>query len=295
LCEQTKTWSLARYEHRATLFRCRGCGVAFANFADSPADNSTAPEQDHFQGLDLKKYLRSVGATRLSSYDHLLKRVAKFVPQGRWLDVGCSYGWLLKFLGERGYEGVGIEPSGPAAQAALDVGLHVRTGYYPEALAAEERFDAISFMDVLEHFAHPREVLARTAQHLSPGGVVVIQVPDQACLLYRLAEQLYRCSGGRVGFALRRLWLIDFDFPHQFYYTRATLAKLLDQAGYDVLDCCRQSIGSPLQAISRVGYAQSQTSAATTAVVGAAVGAINAVDWLTGYGGLLTFVARPRQ
>jgi len=232
-------------------------------------------------------------ATRLRSYEALLHRVKKHVPAGAWLDVGCSYGWLLKHVTEKGYRSEGIEPSVPAAKRASDEGLQVRTGLFPGALGKDDRFDVISFMDVLEHFENPADALEATRIHLAPGGVAVLQVPDQACWLFRLAEAMYRLSGGRISFALRRLWLDGFDFPHQFYFTRHSLALLLERSGFKILDWERTPIGHPAEALDRVAYAKNSSSRLSATAVGLAVGLINAVDAACGHGGLLTMIARP--
>lgn len=291
LCNEIAAWQLPKTALGPLIFRCRECGVAFASHSRKPA--STAAE-DHFGGIDEEKYFRSVMTTRLRSYSGLLERVKRHVPSGNWLDVGCSYGWLLQYVSAQGYQGEGIEPSAAAASWAVKQGTCVRTGLFPAALARGEQFDVISYMDVLEHFEDPREALEATREHLSPGGVVVIQVPDQACWLFRVAEEMYRLSGGRISFALRRLWLDGFDFPHQFYFTRHALSLVLQHSGFEVLDWQRTSIGHPAEALDRVAYAAGGGTRWRTAVVGMSVGLINLVDNVCGHGGLLTMIARPR-
>ncbi|MGI8982090.1 MAG: class I SAM-dependent methyltransferase [Pirellulaceae bacterium] len=290
LCGEVAAWQLPKTAQGPLIFRCRKCGVAFASHSRksaSPAD------VDHFGGIDEEKYFRSVMTTRLRSYSALLKRVNSQVAAGKWLDVGCSYGWLLQYVLAQGYQGEGIEPSAAAASRAVKQGICVRTGLFPAALARGEQFDVISFMDVLEHFEDPRDALEATREHLCPGGVVVIQVPDQACWLFRVAEGMYRLSGGRISFALRRLWLDGFDFPHQFYFTRHALSLVLQHSGFEVLDWQRTSIGHPAEALDRVTYAAGGGTRLRTAVVGMSVGLINAVDNACGHGGLLTMIARP--
>lgn len=292
LCGELAAWQLPEMLHGPLIFRCGKCGVAFASHPRQSA--SPDAHQDHFGGIDEGKYFRSVMTTRLRSYSALVSRVKRQVPSGTWLDVGCSYGWLLKYVNEQGYQGEGIEPSIAAAEKAAQQQLSVRTGLFPAALQKGERFDVISFMDVLEHFENAGEALEATREHLTPSGVVVIQVPDQACWLFRVAEAMYRLSGGRISFALRRLWLDGFDFPHQFYFTRQSLSFLLQEHGFEVLDWRRTSIGHPAEALDRVAYAEGGAHRLRTAVVGMSVGLINAVDTLCGHGGLLTMIARPR-
>jgi SAM-dependent methyltransferase len=236
--------------------------------------------------------LRSVGATRLRSYDKLLAEVQPFASSGTWIDVGCSYGWLLERVGAAGYQPLGLEPSPAAATEARTKGLNVIDGFFPADLPAATRPSVISFMDVLEHLPDPVEALRAAKQLLAPGGVVIVQVPDQACLLYRLAEVMCRATGGRSSFALRRLWLVGFDFPHLYYFTRRTLAVAMTAAGLQVVRTFRSPIGSPREALDRVAYASAGPIHLKDRCVALAVAGIQAMDGLTGYGGLLTMIGR---
>ena len=96
----------------ASFYRCLACGAATARH-HARSEMGTAP--DHFQHIDFEKYARSVKTTRERSYAELLRRVQCYVPHGDWLDVGCSYGWLLAYLTDHGFQAEGVEPSVLAA------------------------------------------------------------------------------------------------------------------------------------------------------------------------------------
>jgi len=193
-----------------------------------------------------------------------------------------------------GFDGYGVEPSPGAAQKARDAGLSVTTGTFPAVAGDGAPYSVVSFMDVLEHLPDPTLVLESTCRHLGLEGVVVIQVPDQRCLLYWLARALCRWSGGRLDFALRRLWLTDLDFPHRFYFSRRSLDRLCSRSGYEIIDWYRAAIGAPGQARDRVGYLKGKSNVALP-LVSAGVATIGALDNLWNHGGLLVVIARPRR
>ena len=286
LCRLDSMRPVAHLAADAALSRCRRCGLARGEHRQFAQES-----EDHFRGLDAARYLRSVGATRLRSYDKLLAEVQPIVSSGTWLDVGCSYGWLLERVATAGFEPVGLEPSSAAANEARTSGLRVIDGIFPADVPAEVRPSVISFMDVLEHLPDPVEALRAAKEQLSPGGVVVVQVPDQACLLYRLAETMCRATGGRSSFALRRLWLVGFDFPHLYYFTQQTLAAAMSAAGLQVQRTFRSPIGSPREALDRVAYASAGPIQWQDLCVALAVAGIQAIDGMSGYGGLLTMIA----
>lgn len=289
LCLADTMQPIALLGSEAAIARCSNCGLACGEHRLDSSETA-----DHFRGLDLNRYLRSVGATRKRSYDRLLAEVKPFASSGTWLDVGCSYGWLLERVQSAGFQAIGLEPSAAAATEARTNGLNVVEGYFPNDIPAEVNPAVISFMDVLEHLPDPIAALQAAKQKLAPNGIVVVQVPDQACLLYQLAEAMCRVTRGRSSFALRRLWLVGFDFPHRFYFTQRTLQTVMNAAGLQVLRTFRTPIGNPQDALDRVAYTQGHVSLKDRCVA-LAVAGINAVDALSGYGGLLTMIASAKS
>lgn len=291
LCEADTQRLVTRLADEAVISRCQRCGLARGEHRARSANS-----EDHFRGLDADRYLRSVGATRLRSYDRLLSEVQRFQNLGMWLDVGCSYGWLLERVQQAGFAALGLEPSTAAAAEARSRGVNVIEGLFPEAVPPGVQPTVISFMDVLEHMPDPVQALQAARKQLAPDGTVVVQVPDQACLLYQVAESMCRATGGKSSFALQRLWLVGFDFPHRYYFTRATLQATIEAAGLKVQRVYRTPIGSPREALDRVAYTESGKVTLGARCVALAVAGINAVDALTGYGGLLTIIAaRPEE
>ena len=274
-----------------SIVRCDECTAESARI-DSPVGPTSSGGVDHFRTIDQEKYERSVRSTRETSYDSLLAHVERFTGKGRrWLDVGCSFGWLLERLESRGFEAFGVEPSAGAASSARERGLKVSHGTYPEEVGEGAPYDVVSFMDVLEHLPDPEQALTDVRQALRPDGLVVVQVPDQSCMLYWLARALARWSRGRLDFALQRMWLVGLDFPHLVYFTRTSLTNLFTRCGFDIVDMYRAPISQPGQAHDRVTYLSG--GGPSSRLVSTTVGIVTALDALTGHGGLLVAIARP--
>lgn len=140
---------------------------------------------------------------------------------GRLLEVGCGTGTLLVEAGRAGWQSLGVEPELAPAQLARERGAPVVSGYFPGDLpAGAGPFEAVAILDVLEHFAEPRQLLSDIDAHLAPGGRLVIQVPNWNSLLIRIegAASSVVCPG------------------HWNYFTPETLRELLRTLGYrDVL------------------------------------------------------------
>jgi SAM-dependent methyltransferase len=103
----------------------------------------------------------------------------------RVLEVGAGLGSATKALcGESRDEWVCLEPD-PAmagqltrmrADGSLPSCCRVVAGDM-SALQGEDRFDAILYIDVLEHIADDRAELARAAARLRPGGRLIVLAP----------------------------------------------------------------------------------------------------------------------
>jgi 2-polyprenyl-3-methyl-5-hydroxy-6-metoxy-1,4-benzoquinol methylase len=143
------------------------------------------------------------------------------------LDVGCSAGYLGEYLRAQGHHVTGIDITPEAIEKAAEFLNEAYCMKVEDYFAShpERKFDVVIFGDVLEHVTNAEEVLRLTARALKPRGRVVASIPNVGHLAVRamLLE-------GRWEYA--DLGLLDRD--HVRFFTRETIQKLFDDAGYDV-------------------------------------------------------------
>lgn len=144
------------------------------------------------------------------------------------LDVGCAHGWFIEEC-QSGFEVIGIEPDLAVAEATRRRGLPVRTGFFPEGVAADERFDVISFNDVLEHIPDLASTLQACHRHLNEGGLLVVNAPSRKGVFYRLSRLLARM--GAPG-PFERMWQKDFPSPHVHYFDTASMTAIAARHGF---------------------------------------------------------------
>jgi 2-polyprenyl-3-methyl-5-hydroxy-6-metoxy-1,4-benzoquinol methylase len=134
----------------------------------------------------------------------------------RYLDVGCSTGFVVEAARDAGWRATGIDLNPSAIDFGRQRGLDLRAVPLEEAGFTASSFDAISLFDVLEHLHDPVRTLRRCIELLAPGGIVFLYVPN-----YDSASRLL--MGGEAHF----IW----PTHHLNYYTPATIADLVRREG----------------------------------------------------------------
>jgi SAM-dependent methyltransferase len=188
----------------------------------------------------------------------------------RLLEVGCAHGWFLQATQDR-FDVLGIEPDPHVANAGGRAGLPIRPGFFPEALAPDERFDAIVFNDVLEHIPDLAATLRACHQRLTPGGLLVVNAPDARGFLYRLSKWLVR-AGFPASFD--RLWQAGFPSPHVHYFSDAPLEAICRRAGFTPVARRRLRSVSASGLYSRLRYSRDSSRVGALLMTGVITAAI---------------------
>ena len=164
-----------------------------------------------------------------ASQDTVARRMnylANALPaEGRVLEIGCSSGFMLYSLIARGYECVGIEPSGVFAEYVRSRNVQCFDSF--EALTAKPRtaaFDAIMHFFVLEHVADPEAFLQSQLRLLKAGGVLVFEIPNAADALVTVYD---------IAAFERFYWSV----AHHWYFSEVSFDFLLGRVGvrYEIL------------------------------------------------------------
>ena len=158
-------------------------------------------------------------------------RIFRALPSGsRVLDVGCDTGRLGEALRKlKGCRVDGIEPDASAAEQArerLDRVL-VRNVEERGAFDGIGPYDAVLFLDVIEHLVDPWRVLRDASTILRPGGVVHVITPNIAHV-----SVVRRLLVGRFDYAE----FGTMDRTHLRWFTRTSLKACFEQAGLERVD-----------------------------------------------------------
>lgn len=189
--------------------------------------------------------------------------VARHKTTGRVLDVGCGTGEFLGYLKSRGYSAKGVEPGVVArVQAIANHTLEVFPSL--EQVSTTEQFNIITMWHVLEHMHDVRATLKKLHAHLSPGGLLVIAVPDRDSW----DAQHYDCA-----------WAA-FDVPrHLSHFRRADLRRILPEHGFKIMTTKPMWFDAPY--VSMLSEKHRGAGALTALLKGTVVGAASNLVALT--------------
>lgn len=131
---------------------------------------------------------------------HVLEQIAQRFgrPVGalqglRIADIGCGAGLLCEPLAARGAQVVGIDAAAKnIAAARLHAqagGLHIdyRTGEPATALHADESFDVLLLLEVVEHVDDVPAFVRSAVAHLAPGGLLLASTINRTVRSYLAA------------------------------------------------------------------------------------------------------------
>ena len=159
------------------------------------------------------------------------------------VDVGCGHGRFGERHRRPGRRVLGVEPDWPLALAArerLDVVLPTTASRGLGALRSES-VDRVIFADVLEHTLDPARVLRAAWRVLTPEGLAVCSLPNNAW-----APMTRALAAGRWDPTLAGTQARD----HFVAFTRASFETLAQGCGFEVVD--HRPVHAPLDFRTRL-------------------------------------------
>ena len=219
--------------------RCRKCGLVYVNPRSRENAVQKVYEKSSFMSWFKKKTynhrtmgnLKNIGE-RLTRGEKLMYEVNKYKQGGRILDIGCNRGFILANAAAWGWESFGIEIV-PWATKLVEREFPVKI--FNSRLREvkpqfEDRFfDAITMIDIIEHFHEPVKDMYEVHRILKDDGFLLINTPD-------IGSAYAKVRGND--------WMFNKPEEHLYLYDRKTLKTLLEKTGFEITEFC-QSKGAP--------------------------------------------------
>lgn len=231
------------------VLRCRRCGLRWLSPRPTEEGFTALYSYDvYFEGGAVESYAR-LAQRRRPYFRRRLERIERLAgpPPLHLVDIGAATGGFVAEAAARGHRAIGYEPSaGARSEAARRHGLALAGGRL-EDLAQRGPFDVAHLNHVVEHLPEPLAVLATVAGLLRPGGLLVVEVPQQFGNALDPVKRLL--GGGR-----RRLDV--YSLHHTYFFTPDNLRELLQAAGFAVAEMRTWSLAQTPPPPSSAGSAR---------------------------------------
>ena len=207
----------ARYGTTHAICECLSCGFLFCPYA---------PEVlPFYEELVDEAYESSRGPRELQAKQlvNQFQNGLSRIERACLLDVGAGSGILVEQAQNAGFQAVGVEPSQWLAAVARERKLQVHCGVLPLPELEGQTFQVVSLVDVIEHVSDPLDLLREIRPLLSEDGRLFVITPDVSSVAARI-----------LGW---RWW--HYRLAHISYFDRHTLERLLNVAGFEVMNCSR--------------------------------------------------------
>jgi 2-polyprenyl-3-methyl-5-hydroxy-6-metoxy-1,4-benzoquinol methylase len=212
VCHGTRFQSLFK-KQREPFVSCDDCGLVLIN----PRPRFEAVAATYDTGYS-RGYIDKA-AKKIARCRRWVNRIVRrHGPVGRWLDVGCSAGFVVAAAEEAGFDAFGVELEPAAVEyGRRELGLtNLAIGTFEAQAYPRDYFDVISMYDVIEHVPDLNGTVAELARVLKPTGVIEIRTPDVGH--WSTPTDL-------------STWKEIKPSEHLYYFNLATLSRLFAQHG----------------------------------------------------------------
>ena len=212
------------------FYGCPNCDVAFLFPPPSEEDEA------RFYAQEFEKYMEGRTDTSggwsgpkahiAANQDQVARRMPYLdkelsMHNLRALEVGCSSGFMLLALKERGMDVIGVEPSGTFTSfvRSCDIPVFRSLQEFQEESGRGTDLDLILHFFLLEHIRNPISFLERCLGLLKPNGKMFFEVPSRSDPLITIYD-------------IPAFHNFYWSAAHHWCFNRKSLEFLLDQ-----LDC----------------------------------------------------------
>lgn len=203
------------------LFECLDCSCVYANIrvADDYDkiiyDNDFYKENNKREVLDTYDYRKNLFAKERLEY--ITNKCDFNKESDKLLDLGCGYGYFLKYLTENDIECCGLELTDFFVEVCQEKGLNVKKTFLEDE--DDNSYNIITMFDVLEHLSDPLSFFHTAHKKLKSGGHLLAYTPNIHSFAFYFQK-------GKQNLLL--------PYEHLSFYDAKSLDYLAKKSGFEV-------------------------------------------------------------
>ncbi len=219
LCDSTSFAVLSNKGRDGEYLRtviCQDCGLVWSD--PFPIDPTHYYQKDYrilYKGTYSPKIKHIYRAAQVA-LDRYQRLKTYLTDKQNVLEIGSGGGEFSYLLVQKGFQVTAIEPNeGYGNYSKEQYGINVQIGFTQNLDFPEQSFDFITMSHVLEHVDNPTQVLKKLNGWLKTEGTLALEVPNVEAI----------CQSPKN----------TFHAAHLFNFNQATLALLVEKAGFAVI------------------------------------------------------------
>ncbi len=214
------------------IVRCEGCGLVFSA--------QTLSDEDLFDLYAASSVTFSEHSDTIrKDYWKPLKKYKQRLQSEAAMEIGCSSGFFLDELLDQGLKDViGFEPSSHAREVASErVRTKIRNAFFEGSSSVNgQEFGLVCCFQTLDHLTNPLSLLQSCREVLKPGGLVYLVTHNVDALQAKILRE--------------KSPIIDVE--HIYLFNKKTLPRIVESAGFRVLETRSLTNSYPLRYWTRM-------------------------------------------
>lgn len=193
---------------KVDIYECERCKLGISSkVLGSEEKLYSLPNYRKEEVKHSRKFRRVIGILR------------RFIKKGKIIEVGAGHGLFSNLLlREDSFQIEIIEPYLSASYLRKAEIKIYKTTYERFLTKNKTKYDLIVFLDVLEHFVNPKEILNKTKKILKRQGFVLIVLPNYKSIMAKICKNW-------------AWWMVE---DHYFHFSPQSMKEILRQTGFNV-------------------------------------------------------------
>ncbi len=206
------------------IVKCNKCGLMYANPRKKNEDHIDIEAEDPelvleriYSGKSNQRVLKE--KIQVNDYKKTHSYLQKSSPnQGKLIEVGSGFGYLLKSFKDIGWDVTGVEPNVALCRYAEEKNkINTISTILEDSEIKSESIDVVLMMHVIEHVPDPLSTFQEVYRILKPGGIFIVETPCYDTLIFKLLgrrERSLSCDG------------------HIYFFTADTLTQMANKSSF---------------------------------------------------------------
>lgn len=213
---QYRIYKKSSGENLVTLVICLSCNFIF----NSPRPSLKEIYKHYKNDSSGAVYSENSDGSRTYTLNlersEFIEKHCSHLKKGKFLDIGCGQGSLLKKLKIPQLKKYGLDPIYSSSNIPNEEIVFISAFIEDYELDEDKKYNAISCISSLEHYYNPNIFFKKLENLIDFEGILILEVPDTLKPKIQLAE--------------------FFSFEHFSHFTKASLTRILNFYCFDIIE-----------------------------------------------------------